>query len=47
MIEVKIVRCMGCGMYNPKLEVRSPEDDEDGLYVCKECGNNAFEFYHR
>ena len=37
--------CMGCGKYNPKLILRDPGIDEDGLYVCSECGNNAFEFY--
>ena len=43
----KIYRCMGCGKENPQLIIRDNYDEMDGinLLVCKECNNNAFEFY--
>ena len=44
---MKTLRCMGCGKHNPVLELRDPSMEEDGLYVCRECGSNAFEFYKR
>jgi len=38
---------MGCGKENPSLIIRDDYDeiDEMNLLVCKDCGNNSFEFY--
>ena len=48
-IKMRIIRCMGCNIDNPKLISRDEDtyDDEGVLLVCDKCGNNAFEFYKK